>query len=582
MSNWTGFFLSNPSECISTDFELDSSPLPFQLKWMSNDKRLASTDKPITSSCGNTILLIIGNVYNHLQLRNDLRYQSWNGDSQHETLVEGFSQKGLSLVADLRGSFVFATYDYRYGQLLLGRDPTGIHSLYVRWLPNGFLFSTNYSHLLTSSDVSHQSISHYLAFGVPEFSNPFPRSSSKGLACFPPGSVCRINHSRSEDAFRYWPPQPRPGWSHLPIATFKHASSFLRSQLEDVVSQQLSTNPNPICLLTSDIASHCIASLVSQLSSTGSMNLSISLPNELCSDSWSHNNRDVCLPSHERLFVDENSSLSIIVNGLNSPDFLSLANPYKFIRFRVLDSFDSASFFSSLGSDALFPPISHSLHILFRILGFLPWIAREALFSSLSGFKSFSSNHHNSIYPDYRNLTCDGAVLKSFVDGSLLPEPISASIDFRALPNLHSCLSWSTIFNFIEPFSLRPFPPNTYSSNHRIHRPFLDKKIVELALRIPLRFHRTNQGLLSAAFRDLQISCYPDRPTTFIPSSHFARWMLGPLRLTCLERLESLALTGLIEKTWIKSKWNALQTDHQSSTYLWRLVLLGELASRLS
>lgn len=76
-----------------------------------------------------------GEIYNHLELRNELA-GPFRGHSDTETLVELIAAKGVeSVLPRLNGMFAFAALDTLTGRLFLARDPFGIKPLY--FLNNG-------------------------------------------------------------------------------------------------------------------------------------------------------------------------------------------------------------------------------------------------------------------------------------------------------------------------------------------------------------------------------------------------------------------------------------------------------------
>lgn len=71
-----------------------------------------------------------GEIYNHLELRNELP-GPFRGHSDTETLVELIAAQGVeSVLPRLNGMFAFAALDTLTGRLFLARDPFGIKPLY--------------------------------------------------------------------------------------------------------------------------------------------------------------------------------------------------------------------------------------------------------------------------------------------------------------------------------------------------------------------------------------------------------------------------------------------------------------------
>ena len=86
--------------------------------------------QPMTSPCGRFNIVFNGEIYNHLQLREDLNKseynQKWHGHSDTETLVSAFSAWGVEKTLHrLVGMFAIAVWDFKEKRLSLIRDRFG-------------------------------------------------------------------------------------------------------------------------------------------------------------------------------------------------------------------------------------------------------------------------------------------------------------------------------------------------------------------------------------------------------------------------------------------------------------------------
>lgn len=104
-------------------------------------RRLAILDltesgaQPMHSACGRFVIAFNGEIYNHLDLRAQLGSEravsNWRGQSDTETLLEGFAHWGVrGTIERAVGMFAFAAWDRRQRQLVLGRDRMGEKPLY--------------------------------------------------------------------------------------------------------------------------------------------------------------------------------------------------------------------------------------------------------------------------------------------------------------------------------------------------------------------------------------------------------------------------------------------------------------------
>ncbi|MEQ6353195.1 asparagine synthase (glutamine-hydrolyzing) [Lysinibacillus sp. M3] len=94
---------------------------------------LSSTaNQPIISEDGNIVLVFNGEIYNYMDLRQELLRKGYNFQtlSDSEVLIYGYLEYGFDIVKKLRGMFAFCIWDKNTGVLFLARDGFGIKPLY--------------------------------------------------------------------------------------------------------------------------------------------------------------------------------------------------------------------------------------------------------------------------------------------------------------------------------------------------------------------------------------------------------------------------------------------------------------------
>lgn len=87
--------------------------------------------QPITSPCGNYVLTVNGEIYNHIQLReqcSDYEYQSL---SDCEPIIPMYLKHGIDAPKYLDGMFAWCLYDSKKDRIVAARDPVGITTLYM-------------------------------------------------------------------------------------------------------------------------------------------------------------------------------------------------------------------------------------------------------------------------------------------------------------------------------------------------------------------------------------------------------------------------------------------------------------------
>ena len=101
--------------------------------------------QPMVSQDGRFVLMLNGEIYNHVALRAELEQQgqSFRGHSDTEVLLAGISAWGLeATLKRCAGMFALALVDVRERQLQLARDRLGEKPLYYGWSGGHFFFGS--------------------------------------------------------------------------------------------------------------------------------------------------------------------------------------------------------------------------------------------------------------------------------------------------------------------------------------------------------------------------------------------------------------------------------------------------------
>jgi asparagine synthase (glutamine-hydrolysing) len=102
-------------------------------------ERLAIVDptsgsQPLRSEDGNIILTVNGEIYNHLEIRKQLKNRyNFQTNSDCEVILALYREKGINFIENLSGIFAFALYDKEKDVYLIARDHMGIVPLYMGW-----------------------------------------------------------------------------------------------------------------------------------------------------------------------------------------------------------------------------------------------------------------------------------------------------------------------------------------------------------------------------------------------------------------------------------------------------------------
>ena len=190
--------------------------------------------QPMVSADGRRALVYNGEIYNHLELREEIARHlggepAWHGHSDTETLLRAFEIWGVEdAIKKCRGMFAFGWWDSSLRTLILGRDRMGEKPLYYGWQGKNFFFASEIpaicAHPDFRRDLDQEALGAYLCYGYV----PAPLSVYRGIRKLPPGTLLTVGADGPET------PEPTPYWSLVEVASRGCAHRFGGSEDEAV------------------------------------------------------------------------------------------------------------------------------------------------------------------------------------------------------------------------------------------------------------------------------------------------------------------------------------------------------------
>jgi asparagine synthase (glutamine-hydrolysing) len=155
---------------------------------------LESGSQPMMYADGNLTVTFNGEIYNYVELREELEKVGFRFKTKSDTevLLASYHRWGEDMVKRLNGMFAFAIYDKRDQVLFCARDPLGQKPFYYTHV-NGVLHFSSESRAFNvipgfAGDVDPVSMAHYLTFE----SLYFDRSILANVKKLPPGHRMRF------------------------------------------------------------------------------------------------------------------------------------------------------------------------------------------------------------------------------------------------------------------------------------------------------------------------------------------------------------------------------------------------------
>ena len=204
-------------------------------------ERLAIVDpnsgkQPLYSPNKKIVLAANGEIYNHLELREQLKNKyEFSTQSDCEIILALYQEKGIDFIDDLNGIFAFAIYDSINDEFFIARDHMGIIPLYMGWDKDGTFYVA--SELKALEGVCSK------------------------IELFPPG---HYRHSRDNTPNKWY----KRNWvDYEAVKNNKTSISDLHDALSDAVHRQLMSDVPYGVLLSGGLDSSITSALAKKFSS---------------------------------------------------------------------------------------------------------------------------------------------------------------------------------------------------------------------------------------------------------------------------------------------------------------------------
>jgi asparagine synthase (glutamine-hydrolysing) len=220
---------------------------------------LAGGHQPMFSDDGRYAIVFNGEIYNYLELAEELRERgaTLHTNSDTEVILRLYELDGEKCLAPLRGMFAFAIWDSFERRLFVARDRLGKKPLYYGWVSGTFAFGSELKSLRTlpgvSLELDEAAVDDYFAYRYV----PGPRTIFKGFAKLPPGHHLTLANGTVEIK-RYWEPQFK-GDSQL---SEREAERAFAATLEDAVRLRLRSDVPVGAFLSGGLDSSVLVALM--------------------------------------------------------------------------------------------------------------------------------------------------------------------------------------------------------------------------------------------------------------------------------------------------------------------------------
>ena len=220
--------------------------------------------QPIGNEDGNVQIVFNGEIYNFIELREQLQKAGhvFRTQSDTEVIVHAYEEWGLDCVSRFNGMFAFAIWDKRKRELFLARDHLGVKPLYYLKSGNRLLFASEIKSLMQDAacprEVDVAALAELFTFRYV----PSPKTLFAGVFKLPPGHWMRCSQKGIEiKRFWTWVPQLREKWNESELV------EEYQSLLENAVRLQLRSDVPLGLFLSSGVDSGALLAIMRQYAS---------------------------------------------------------------------------------------------------------------------------------------------------------------------------------------------------------------------------------------------------------------------------------------------------------------------------
>lgn len=216
--------------------------------------------QPLTNEDSSLILIANGEIYNYIEIREQLRAKghTFSTSSDCEVILHLYEEYNIACVHHLRGMFAFALWDTKSSRLILARDRIGEKPLYLYETKDSLLFASELKSLLHSGAVPFKldpdAINLYFYYQyVPEPKTPIQR-----VRKLPAGHICCIDVKKWKVTEKcYWRMEDAP-------ALIGDPATLIRKELDEISKQIIRSDVPVGVALSGGLDSGAIAALAAK------------------------------------------------------------------------------------------------------------------------------------------------------------------------------------------------------------------------------------------------------------------------------------------------------------------------------
>lgn len=598
-------------------------------------RRLAILDltaeghQPMSSPDGLFEMVFNGEIYNHLELRQEVEREygenKWRGHSDTETLLFCIQKWGLDkTISRALGMFAIALWDRESERLFLVRDRLGEKPLYFGWSDGLFLFASELKAFHGFSSFSREIDRDTLGLYFKFLSVPAPYSIYKDVFKLEPGCILSLDKKHNNRAPVKYPSVPlkidgfsiEKYWSisdiasaglSNPILDESQGVKILEDTLKKAISRQAISDVPLGAFLSGGIDSSTIVALLQCDSQTATKTFSIGFEDASLDEAkYAKAVAQHLKTEHTELYVSAKDAQEVIpiIPELYCEPFADPSQIPTFLVSRLAKKSVTVAL-SGDGGDELFCGYNRYLwgSKIWDKIGWIPKDARSVIggainmvprntWNYLEGLLSVSrlGDKTSKLATRLKTVSSKDDLYRSLVSEWDASEQLVINNDINLSTNIDNdtlvdgindpenrMMIWDSL-SYLPDDILHKVDRAAMGVSLETRVPFLDPKVVELAWRLPL----TSKLKGSETKWILRQVLYRHVPRDLIerPKAGFAmptgEWLRGPLKAWADDLLseERLLRDGYLSVPLVRKKFQQhLSGERDWTNALWSILM---------
>jgi asparagine synthase (glutamine-hydrolysing) len=235
-------------------------------------RRLAILDlsdrglQPMSAGASGAWIVFNGEIYNHLELREELEALGhfFNTRTDTEVLLLSYLEWGTDCLRRLEGMFAFAIWDGARGRLFCARDRLGIKPFYYARPGNHFIFASEIKGLLPFPELQptadDDAVLGFLVHGNCDYRE---RTILRQVSALPAAHALVLDVGSGQmQRWSYWTPEPKPDWSGL---SDENRIGLLQQLLVETTRSHLLSDVRAGSCLSGGLDSSAVVALIAKI-----------------------------------------------------------------------------------------------------------------------------------------------------------------------------------------------------------------------------------------------------------------------------------------------------------------------------